>query len=102
MGRWTAQVGYDFQTNSGKQIEYLTYGVGCTQVEVDCLTGDVTVLSVDIVMDVGKSINPAIGKARILLVFRYFARKKNNLQNHSLFHIFPYSTFYLISRHWSN
>ena len=40
----------------------MTYGVGCTQVEVDCITGDVIVLSADIVMDVGKSINPAIGK----------------------------------------
>ena len=42
--------------------DYLTYGVGCTQVEVDCITGEVTVLSADIVMDIGKSINPAIGK----------------------------------------
>ena len=40
----------------------MTYGVGCTEVEVDCITGDVTVLSANIVMDVGKSINPAIGK----------------------------------------
>ena len=53
---------YDFATNEGNMFEYLTYGVGCTQVEVDCVTGEVTVLSADIVMDVGKSINPAIGK----------------------------------------
>ena len=45
--------------------DYLTYGAGCTQVEVDCITGEVTVLSTDIVMDVGRSINPAIGNLRV-------------------------------------
>ena len=63
LGRYVdPTVDYDFNTNSGKMFEYLTYGVGCTEVEVDCVTGEVTVLSVDIVMDVGKSINPAIGE----------------------------------------
>ena len=56
----------------------MTYGVGCTEVEVDCITGDVTVLSANIVMDVGKSINPAIGK--------YFLgpRRKTSLGFYSL------------------
>lgn len=63
LGRYkNPNIGYNFVTNEGKFDEYMTYGVGCTQVEVDCITGDVTVLSADIVMDVGKSINPAIGK----------------------------------------
>ena len=62
MGRHSnPNIHYNFETNDGNMYDYLTYGVGCTQVEVDCITGEVTVLSVDIVMDVGKSINPAIG-----------------------------------------
>ena len=63
LGRYTnPNIQYDFTTNEGSMFDYLTYGVGCTQVEVDCVTGEVTVLSADIVMDVGKSINPGIGK----------------------------------------
>lgn len=48
---------------SGKCEEmccYFSYGAGCSEVEVDCLTGDFTVLRTDIVSDVGDSINPAI------------------------------------------
>merc|ERR1712156_1387510 len=56
----TPDIGYDFQTNSGNAFNYFTYGVGCSTVEVDCLTGDHHVLRTDIMMDLGESLNPAI------------------------------------------
>ena len=36
----TPDIGYDFKTNSGNAFNYFTYGVCCSEVEVDCLTGD--------------------------------------------------------------
>ncbi|XP_059516200.1 xanthine dehydrogenase/oxidase isoform X2 [Myotis daubentonii] len=56
----TPNVGYSFETNSGKPFHYFTYGVACSEVEIDCLTGDHKNLRTDIVMDVGSSLNPAI------------------------------------------
>ncbi|XP_070285048.1 xanthine dehydrogenase/oxidase isoform X1 [Myotis yumanensis] len=56
----TPNVGYSFETNSGKPFHYFTYGVACSEVEIDCLTGDHKNLRTDIVMDVGCSLNPAI------------------------------------------
>ncbi|XP_036190852.1 xanthine dehydrogenase/oxidase isoform X4 [Myotis myotis] len=56
----TPNVGYSFETHSGKPFHYFTYGVACSEVEIDCLTGDHKNLRTDIVMDVGSSLNPAI------------------------------------------
>ncbi|XP_015122613.1 xanthine dehydrogenase [Diachasma alloeum] len=56
----TPDVGYDFETNSGMPYNYFSYGAACSEVEVDCLTGDHQILRTDIVMDVGDSLNPAI------------------------------------------
>ena len=41
-------------------FNYLTYGAAVAEVELDTLTGDWQVLRADMVMDVGKSLNPAI------------------------------------------
>ena len=36
----TPDIGYDFKTNTGNPFNYFTYGVACSVVEIDCLTGD--------------------------------------------------------------
>ncbi|KAL8590330.1 hypothetical protein ACOMHN_006446 [Nucella lapillus] len=61
----TPEINNYFATNSGKPYLYYTYGVACSEVEVDCLTGDHKVLRTDIVMDVGKSLNPTIDIGQI-------------------------------------
>ncbi|KAL2202294.1 xanthine dehydrogenase [Sarocladium strictum] len=44
---------------------YWTQGVAVTEVELDVLTGDHTVLRADLMMDIGRSINPAIDYGQI-------------------------------------
>lgn len=55
----------DFEKQEGEPFNYYTYGAGCSLVEIDCLTGEHQVLSADIVMDVGKSLNPGIDIGQI-------------------------------------
>ena len=49
----------------GRPFNYFTQGVACSEVEIDCLTGDAVVLRTDINMDIGKSINPALDIGQI-------------------------------------
>ncbi|XP_028826748.1 xanthine dehydrogenase/oxidase isoform X2 [Denticeps clupeoides] len=56
----TPDLGYNFDSNSGRAFNYFSYGVSCSEVEIDCLTGRQKTLHTTIVMDVGKSLNPAI------------------------------------------
>ena len=35
----TPDLDYSFETNSGRAFHYYCYGVGCSEVEIDCLTG---------------------------------------------------------------
>ncbi|KAK3105888.1 hypothetical protein FSP39_007988 [Pinctada imbricata] len=58
-------IGYDFEKNTGDFCEYFTYGAACTQVEIDCLTGEHQILRTDIVMDLGQSLNPAVDVGQI-------------------------------------
>ncbi|KAJ7166651.1 xanthine dehydrogenase [Mycena filopes] len=63
----TPNLGYEWnnQNETGNLFHYYTQGVCATEVEIDTLTGDHTVLRVDINMDVGKSLNPAIDYGQI-------------------------------------
>lgn len=61
----TPDIGYDWETNSGNPFNYFVYGAACSEVEIDVLTGDHQVRRVDIVMDLGSSINPAIDIGQI-------------------------------------
>ncbi len=61
----TPKIHYDKTTLTGRPFYYFTYGAACTEVAVDTLTGESRVIAVDILQDVGKSINPAIDLGQI-------------------------------------
>ncbi|CAH8341865.1 unnamed protein product [Eruca vesicaria subsp. sativa] len=46
-------------------MEYLNYGVGVSEVEVDVLTGKTEILRSDIIYDCGKSLNPAVDLGQV-------------------------------------
>uniref|UniRef100_A0A8D2KX02 Aldehyde oxidase 1 n=1 Tax=Varanus komodoensis TaxID=61221 RepID=A0A8D2KX02_VARKO len=55
----------DWEKGEGHPFEYFIYGAACTEVEIDCLTGDHKNIKTDIVMDIGRSINPAVDIGQI-------------------------------------
>ncbi|MDD2545891.1 MAG: molybdopterin-dependent oxidoreductase, partial [Burkholderiaceae bacterium] len=61
----TPDIHYDRQTLTGQPFYYFAYGAACTEVVLDTLTGESRVLRVDILHDVGRSINPAIDLGQI-------------------------------------
>ena len=61
----TPKIHYDKTTLTGRPFYYFAYGAACTEVAIDTLTGESRVLKVDILHDVGHSINPAIDVGQI-------------------------------------
>ncbi|MBP6854317.1 MAG: xanthine dehydrogenase molybdopterin binding subunit [Rhodoferax sp.] len=61
----TPKIHYDKTTLTGRPFYYFAYGAACTEVAIDTLTGESRVLRVDILHDVGRSINPAIDIGQI-------------------------------------
>ncbi|XP_043965965.1 aldehyde oxidase 6 isoform X2 [Gambusia affinis] len=56
---------FDWEKMEGHPYAYFTFGVCCSEVELDCLTGDYRTLRTDIVMDIGRSINPSMDIGQI-------------------------------------
>jgi xanthine dehydrogenase large subunit len=61
----TPKIGYDRKTWKGMPFYYFCYGAAVSEVVIDTLTGENRLLRVDILHDVGKSLNPAIDMGQI-------------------------------------
>ena len=61
----TPKVAWDREKATGRPFYYFAYGAACSEVTVDTMTGEMRVDRVDILHDVGKSLNPAVDIGQI-------------------------------------
>jgi xanthine dehydrogenase large subunit len=61
----TPKIHYDRKTMTGRPFFYFAYGVALAEVCIDTLTGESRLLQVDILHDVGRSLNPALDIGQI-------------------------------------
>jgi xanthine dehydrogenase large subunit len=61
----TPKIHYDRATHRGRPFLYFAYGASLSEVVIDTLTGEHKVVAVDILHDVGRSLNPAIDLGQI-------------------------------------
>lgn len=61
----TPKIHYDQEAARGRPFYYFSYGAACSEVVIDTLTGEMKVSRVDILHDVGHSLNPAIDLGQI-------------------------------------
>jgi len=61
----TPEIHYDRARHQGRPFYYFAYGAACSEVVIDTLTGENKVVRVDILHDVGRSLNPAVDAGQI-------------------------------------
>jgi xanthine dehydrogenase large subunit len=61
----TPKIAWDREKAKGNPFFYFAYGAACSEVLIDTLTGEMKVERVDILHDVGRSLNPAIDLGQI-------------------------------------
>ena len=61
----TPKLHWDRDKGKGRPFFYFAYGAACSEVVIDILTGETKVRRVDVLHDVGRSINPAIDIGQI-------------------------------------
>ncbi len=61
----TPKLAYDARTMTGRPFYYFAWGAAVSEVAIDTLTGETRLLAVDILHDVGRSLNPAIDRGQI-------------------------------------
>ncbi|MCB0385907.1 MAG: molybdopterin-dependent oxidoreductase, partial [Bdellovibrionales bacterium] len=65
----TEGLAFDKSKSKGKAFAYFTTGVAASEVELDEWTGQVKVLRTDILMDLGRPINPGIDEGQVTGAF---------------------------------
>jgi xanthine dehydrogenase large subunit len=65
----TEGLGFDKTKITGKAFAYFTQGMAVTEVSLDEYTGEVKVLRADLLMDLGRSINPGIDRGQVTGAF---------------------------------
>ncbi|HTS22680.1 MAG TPA: xanthine dehydrogenase molybdopterin binding subunit [Casimicrobiaceae bacterium] len=61
----TPKIHYDRKTFTGRPFFYFAYGAAVTEVVIDTLTGENRLLAVDVLHDVGASLNPALDRGQL-------------------------------------
>jgi xanthine dehydrogenase large subunit len=61
----TPDIHWNAETKSGRPFYYFSYGAACSEAIIDITTGEMKVTRVDILHDVGRSLNPAIDIGQI-------------------------------------
>ena len=89
----TEGLGFSKKLGSGKAFNYFTNGAAASEVVIDLYTGESKVSRVDILMDLGRPINPGIDKGQVTGAFvqgmgwvtneKLFYGKEMNLISHS-------------------
>jgi xanthine dehydrogenase large subunit len=62
----TPKIHFDPESFSGRPFYYYAYGAACSEVIVDTLTGEHRITRVDILHDVGDSLNPALDRGQVI------------------------------------
>jgi xanthine dehydrogenase large subunit len=62
----TPGIGFDRETGQGTPFFYYTSGAAVSEVLIDRLTGELSVIRVDILLDLGRSINPALDRGQVI------------------------------------
>ena len=65
----TQGIGFDWSVGKGNPFLYFTNGAAVSEVLIDRFTGELKVERTDILMDIGKSINPMINRGQIVGAF---------------------------------
>jgi xanthine dehydrogenase large subunit len=65
----TPRLDWNWTSGSGNPFLYFTMGTACSEVLIDRFTGEMKVLRSDVLMDIGKPINPGIDRGQLIGAF---------------------------------
>ncbi len=62
----TPITGFDVTTGQGSPFFYYTQGAAAAEVRIDRFTGDLVVTRIDVLIDIGRSINPGVDRGQVI------------------------------------